>query len=174
MDKEAQEKIALTNNMGSMNKQQIEEFASYVLSELKLSDYKMEWTTAGDILIGRTIYIDERHIDAYPWEAKQIVLHEIAHIHTWPEDMKHGELFFGEYIRLLNRFITRTELGYRKLPKDKPPLLNDKEIEKAVDNWMNEDWSVRSIQLNRGHWEYIAPVIAQAQWDICVKHSEGE
>ena len=41
--------------------------------------------------------------------------------------------------------------------------LTDEEIDEAVNDWVNGDWSVRSIQLDRGHWEYVAPVIAKAQ-----------
>lgn len=97
--------MELTNNMGCMSREQQEAFAAHVLRELGLHSYKMEWTTAGDILIGTTIYIDERHIDEYPWVAKENILHEIAHIATWPEDDRHGELFFKEYVRLLNKFM---------------------------------------------------------------------
>ncbi len=44
-------------------------------------------------------------------------------------------------------------------------LLTEDEIEKVVDAWIAEDWSLRSVQLDRGHWEYIAPVISKAQQD---------
>ncbi len=95
----------MTNNNGCMSKVEIEDFASYVLKDEGYSNHKMEWTTAGDILIGDTIYIDERHIDGYPWESKEIVLHEVAHIDTWPEDMRHGELFYSRYVELLEKFM---------------------------------------------------------------------
>ena len=39
--------------------------------------------------------------------------------------------------------------------------LSDDEILKVVDEWVNEDWAVRYIRLNRGHWEDIAPIIAR-------------
>jgi len=42
-------------------------------------------------------------------------------------------------------------------------LLTPEEGEAAVNEWVNEDWATRYIQLNRGHWEYIVPVIAKAQ-----------
>ena len=42
-------------------------------------------------------------------------------------------------------------------------VLTQEEGEKEVNDWMNKDWSLRFIQLNRGHWEYIIPIIAQAQ-----------
>ena len=40
--------------------------------------------------------------------------------------------------------------------------LTVEEIDKAVHDWEEVDWSVRSVQLGRGHWEEIAPVIAKA------------
>ena len=58
------------------------------------------------------------------------------------------------------------ELGYHKHPQGEPPVLSDEEIEKVVNDWIDEDFSVRSIQINRGHWEYTAPVIAQAQIEL--------
>lgn len=44
-------------------------------------------------------------------------------------------------------------------------LLTQEEAEKAVDEWASQDWSTRIIQLNRGHWEAIVLVVAQAQLD---------
>lgn len=96
----------LTNNNGCMSKAKIEQFAKTALRQLHYPAYEMKWTTAGDILIGNVIYIDERHIDGYPWESKEIVLHEIAHIDTWPEDNRHGELFYRRYIELLAEYMT--------------------------------------------------------------------
>ena len=42
-------------------------------------------------------------------------------------------------------------------------LLTKTEIAAVVKAWVDEDWESRTIRLNRGHWEDIAPVIAQAQ-----------
>lgn len=42
-------------------------------------------------------------------------------------------------------------------------LLTEDEINQAVKAWVDEDYSVRSIRLDRGHWEDVASVIAQAQ-----------
>ena len=94
----------LTNNIGCMSKGQIEAFADMVLRECGYP-HRMEWTTAGDILIGEIIYIDERHINEYPYMAKERVLHEIAHIDTWPQDQTHGELFHRRLAELINRFM---------------------------------------------------------------------
>ena len=95
----------MTNN-GSMSKSKIESYARRVLIECGYP-HEMKWTTAGDILIGDTVYIDERHINGYPWESKEIVLHEVAHIDTWPEDDRHGELFYSRYVELLEKFMVR-------------------------------------------------------------------
>ncbi len=48
-------------------------------------------------------------------------------------------------------------------------LLTDEEIQVAVAIWVAEDSSTRSVSLNRGHWEDIAPVIAQAQRQLTLK-----
>ncbi|KKL98737.1 hypothetical protein LCGC14_1821380 [marine sediment metagenome] len=94
----------LTNNMGCMGESEIEDFAETVLRKCGYV-HAMKWTTAGDILIGDTIYIDESHINEYPWQVKQVVLHEIAHIDTWPQDDRHGELFHKRYAELVLRFL---------------------------------------------------------------------
>lgn len=46
-----------------------------------------------------------------------------------------------------------------------PRLLTEEEIEEVIGRWVDQDYSTRSISLNRGHWERIAPIIAQAQLD---------
>jgi len=97
-----------TNNMGCMCKKSIEEFARMVLETLSLDEkgYQMKWTTASpSILIEKTIFICEKLIDKYPWEAKQEVLHEVAHIYTHPTDNTHGELFHEVYADLIKRFL---------------------------------------------------------------------
>ena len=87
-----------------MSRKQIADFAATVLKECGYP-HKMKWTTAGDILIGDKIYIDERHINDYPYKAKERVLHEISHIDTYPQDQVHGELFHKRLAELINRFM---------------------------------------------------------------------
>ncbi len=41
-------------------------------------------------------------------------------------------------------------------------LLTQEEGEKAVYEWVDKDFSVRFITIERGHWEDIVPVLAQA------------
>ncbi len=96
--------MKLTNNIGCMSKAEIEKFAEMVLRECNYS-HQMKWTTAGDILIGNIIYIDESHIDEYPYMAKERVLHETAHIDTHPQDDRHGELFHRRYAELVMQFL---------------------------------------------------------------------
>ncbi len=94
----------LTNNIGCMSKEQIEEFAGMVLRDCDY-DFTMKWTTAGNIMIKPFIYLDERNIDQYPYLTKYWVLHEIAHIDTHPQDDRHGELFHRKLAELINRFM---------------------------------------------------------------------
>jgi len=96
--------MKLTNNIGCMTKRQIEEFADMVLRECGYP-FTMKWTTAGDIMIAPFIYIDERHINEYPYLVKERVLHEVAHIDTWPEDQTHGEIFHTRLAELIERFM---------------------------------------------------------------------
>ena len=42
-------------------------------------------------------------------------------------------------------------------------LLTEEEAKKAVDKWLEEDFPVRAISLNQGHWEDVVFVIAYAQ-----------
>ncbi len=95
-----------TNNMGAITKEEIEEFAKRVLGLYGLKDWKMEWTTASPSICmkdRKIIFIEERYIGKYPWDAKENILHEIAHIFT--DDMVHGMRFYIYYIRLLNIFM---------------------------------------------------------------------
>lgn len=94
----------LTNNMGIMTREEFKLFSTKVFYSLHLAS-QMRWTNAGDIMILPDIYIDERHIGQYPWRAKEIILHEIAHIDTWPEDSGHGEVFYTKYVELLTKFM---------------------------------------------------------------------
>lgn len=89
------------SNMGPASKQEIEHYAAYVLAALYLDDSCMKWTTAGDICIPPDILIDEHHIGQYRWQTKEAVLHEIAHLFTWSQDMKHGRWFYQRYAELL-------------------------------------------------------------------------
>lgn len=91
------------NNMGAATRQEIEKFAEKALKNFP--GWEMQWTTAGSICIRerKIIFIDERFIGKYPWEAKERVLHECSHINT--EDRVHGEEFYREYIKLLKKFM---------------------------------------------------------------------
>lgn len=96
---------SMPENMGPASKREIEDFAAYVLEVLGHDDFEMRWTTAGSILIPPIVYIDERFIGKVRYWAKEIVLHEIAHITTRTVDHKHGNLFYGRYIELLKQFM---------------------------------------------------------------------
>ena len=96
--------MKLTNNIGCMSKAEIEEFASMVLVECGYS-YTMKWTTAGNIMIAPFIYIDERNVGQYPYLTKYWILHEVAHIDTWPQDDRHGEIFHTRLAELIEQFM---------------------------------------------------------------------
>lgn len=87
-------------------KEYLEKFAKHVLTEEGFCDHKMEWTTGGDILIGKKILIDESAQTDYDWLAKERVLHEIAHIRTLqPKGSQHTEVFFDEYAMLVGKYM---------------------------------------------------------------------
>ncbi|KKK81226.1 hypothetical protein LCGC14_2815610 [marine sediment metagenome] len=43
--------------------------------------------------------------------------------------------------------------------------LKQEELEIVVGKWVSEDWANRYIRLNRGHYEDILPIVAQAAHD---------
>jgi hypothetical protein len=95
----------LTNNMGCITAKEIENFATFVLGKLGI-DGNMKWTSSGNSWCDRqhkTIYIGESFIGKYPWQAKENVLHEIAHIYT--DDKFHSEKFYAHYTNLVARFL---------------------------------------------------------------------
>lgn len=91
--------------MGAITREEAETFAADVLEELEL-DWKMKWTKCdGGICLKdcQEILIPERMIGQYPWQTKEYVLHETAHIFT--DDNQHGEEFYKLYVVLLVRFM---------------------------------------------------------------------
>ena len=95
----------ILGNMGAITKKEVEAFATYVLGELYL-DWKMKWTIAQPGIClkkSQQILIPKNIIGQYPWDAKEYILHETAHIFT--DDNQHGEEFYKSYIALLRRFM---------------------------------------------------------------------
>lgn len=90
------------NNMGNMSQEEAIEFFSQVKDSLGES-VSLDFTTAGSICIGDTIFLDYRDLQ-YPWYTKQMILHEIAH-HLVPEDYTHGTKFHQKYAYLVSRFL---------------------------------------------------------------------
>lgn len=98
------------SNMGNITRRELEAFASQVLKALDLEDWRIEWTTDCSICIReRKLILLQVHtirfriFRGYPWQAKEAVLHEIAHIFT--DDRFHSQGFYTEYIKLLVRFM---------------------------------------------------------------------
>ena len=106
MSQKITEQNFIFNNMGPMSGADIRDFTLFVLFS-EFPDYKMKWTTGGNICIrkSQTLCIDKKHKNKYVWQAKEIVLHECAHINTI-NDTTHGQEFYKEYIRLLKKYIT--------------------------------------------------------------------
>ena len=93
------------NNMGAITREEAGVFAAHVLKELRL-DWKMKWTKAEPGIClkkSQEILIPESMIGQYPWQVKEYVLHETAHIFT--DDNRHGEEVYKVYIVLLRRFM---------------------------------------------------------------------
>lgn len=105
------------DNMGNISRLDAEAFAFTVLKELGLDDWKLEWVTDGSACI-----IDMKllllHVPnhrslkfriyaGYPWEVKEDILHEIAHIFS--PCNTHGRDFYLEYIKLLTKFMVKRE-----------------------------------------------------------------
>ena len=95
------------DNIGPITKKEAEEFANLVLKEFP--GYKVKWTICGGICIikSKTICVDKRFIERVIWQAKEHILHEFAHINTIHKDSLHGEIFYAEYIRLLQLFMSK-------------------------------------------------------------------
>jgi len=92
--------------MGAISQAEVEKFAAYVIRTLGLDGWRMEWTRAQPGIClkkSQEILIPKSMIGQYPWQAKEYVLHETAHIFT--NDKMHGCDFFREYIALLNKFM---------------------------------------------------------------------
>jgi hypothetical protein len=102
----------MTDNMGSMSKEQIEAFFDYIMEERGYG-YTLQWTDDVSICMrsAKKILLNTRFIGQYPWLVKEAVLHEIAHINN--EDRFHSERFYGSYIVLLKQFV----LGSAATPK---------------------------------------------------------
>ncbi len=114
MTDELVEKIA-TNNSGNMSKQEALEFFNRVVSDLELLDFTMEFTPCSpSICQDNKILFCEKHLNAYPWQIKEEILHELAH-HYSRGVTGHSERFYEAYIRLLNKYVCYNELGYRHL-----------------------------------------------------------
>jgi len=95
--------------MGPAIKSEVETFAQEVFEREQLCGWQVAWTKCNAGLCQRkvkTILLPERIIGIYKWEAKEYVLHEVAHIRTEADNM-HGTEFFAEFARLVQRFMAK-------------------------------------------------------------------
>lgn len=97
------------NNMGNITLSELRVFISCVLKELDLEDWLIEWTSDVSICIKERKLIlvqvsaTSQIYPGYPWQAKESVLHEIAHV--FAPKWFHGADFYREYVKLLTRFM---------------------------------------------------------------------
>ncbi|MCK5021288.1 MAG: hypothetical protein KAS32_30030 [Candidatus Peribacteraceae bacterium] len=103
-------------NMGSCETDCTEEFIELVKQEEQLQDWTFTLGVAPSLCIvpDKKIIIKEKIIGRYPWEVKEEVLHEVAHVNTYEEaksigEMGHGPMFYKEYIRLLQKYMVGDE-----------------------------------------------------------------
>lgn len=106
------------NNRGNISRLEAEAFAFTVLKEFGLDDWKLEWVTdSSECIIDMKLLLLHvpRHrslrfriYPGYPWEIKEVILHEIAHIFS--PDITHGRDFYLEYTKLLTKFMVKREL----------------------------------------------------------------
>ncbi len=101
-------------NMGIITRTDLKAFALDVFRKEHLADWRIEWTTDGScclkeqkIILVRVHTTRFRLYPGYPWQAKEIVLHEIAHIFT--SDDVHGADFYREYINLLQKYMVAVQ-----------------------------------------------------------------
>lgn len=91
-------------NMGAITKVEIEAFFERVLNDIA-PDHDWRWVGSAPHLYnrkGKQIWFYIGAIGKYPWQVKEEVLHEIAHIQG--ED-GHGKKFYSRYITLLSMFM---------------------------------------------------------------------
>ena len=86
-------------------------FAYYVLQSEGLVDWEVKFSAGGSICLlkSKEIILDVHHQHVFDWRARQAVIHEIAHIRTWPQDMKHSSLFFREFANLILKYLVEDE-----------------------------------------------------------------
>ena len=96
----------MTENMGAVTKAEVEDFAHHALA-VAAPTAVMEWTPASpSICLGNKILIREDLVGQYPWQAKEEVLHEMAHLNGLSG---HGMAFYEVYIALLKQFMVGQE-----------------------------------------------------------------
>lgn len=69
-----------SNNMGSITRREMESFANKVVR--RFPGFRWEWTKDVGLCIksAKVALISEKYIGFYPWQAKEHILHEFAHI----------------------------------------------------------------------------------------------
>jgi len=86
-----------------------EDFAYHILQLEGFTNWKVRFSNGGSICLNKAkeIILDESYRTVFDWRARLAAIHEIAHIRTWPQDMKHSELFCKEYANLILKYLGR-------------------------------------------------------------------
>lgn len=92
------------NNMGNMSKAEVVDFFTCVTADLGLV-LALEFTpTSPSIYLGDKILFCEKDLNGYKWQAKERILHEIAH-HFEVGKRQHGTNFYKVYAELISRYL---------------------------------------------------------------------
>lgn len=85
----------------------IDEFIEIVKYEEGIQDWIFELSAIPSLcdIHEKRINIRDGIVGRPLWEVKEEVLHEVAHIFTQKDGNKHSEVFYKEYIRLLNKYM---------------------------------------------------------------------
>ena len=88
-------------NMGAVTERKVEDFANSVLAST-YPEKTWDWTSAEpSINLVEKFLLRRSVIGLYPWQAKEEVLHEIAHFKV----QHHGPDFWRTYADLVIRFM---------------------------------------------------------------------
>ena len=95
------------NLNGPADRKDVEAFAAQVLAEY--DGWVQDWTASEGGHCERRrrfIFLPERLIHGGPeWEAREYVLHEVAHIESGEAGDGHGSAFYEAYVGLLKRWM---------------------------------------------------------------------
>lgn len=83
------------SNIGNFYVKDAKKWSKEAFDYLGLAGWKLQASRAGSLCVvkSKTIYLHKKHFPNYPYLIKYWIVHEIAHIYSWPQDQKHGPLY---------------------------------------------------------------------------------